>query len=126
MPTTRLKGRAFAGRMLPTVLLCGFMYCGTLAADADPPRSAEQVHHVSAVLRQLEVRDADSFLLEYPDWLTRVDGFDPQLVRVTAVKPNRLRITRRANGKTLVKAIDRKKTEYTIELTMVSSGGEAN
>ncbi len=122
MPTMRLTSRAIAGRMLPTVLLCGFVYCGTFAADP-PPDATEKVHRIDATVRQLEVRDAASCLLEYPEWLTRVESFDPQLVSVTAVKPNRLRITRRANGKTLVKATDRQKAEYTIELTMVSSGG---
>lgn len=104
--------------MLSTVLLCGSVYCGTQAADTPPSPASETVYQVGAATRRLDVRDSDSVLVQFPEWLTRVRSGNADMVRVTAVRPDCLRITRLAAGRTTLTAVDRQQREYSVELSL--------
>ena len=121
MPDTRISSRTSARRILPTVLLCGFAYCGTRASDAPPTPPPETVHHIGATTQRLEVRDSDSVLVQYPEWLTRVRSSDASVIRVTVVRPDCLRVTRLAEGRTTLTALDRQQREYSVELSLVTT-----
>lgn len=118
MPDLRKSSRTGAHRILPTVLLCGFAYCGTLASQTPPTSKPERLYQIEAATQRLDVRDADSVLVQFPDWLTRVRSADSSVIRVTAVRPDCLRITRLTEGRTLLTALDRQQREYSVELTL--------
>ena len=121
MPDTRFSSRTSVSRILPAVLLCGFAYCGTLASDAPPAAAPEAIYRVEATTQRLEVRDADSVLIQFPDWLTRVRSGDSSVIRLTAVRPDCLRVVRLTEGRTTLTALDRKQREYSVELSLVTS-----
>ena len=119
MPTMRSSSRAATGRFLPTVLLCGFSFCAALAGDSPPP--GEATRQIDMATRRIEIRDADSLLLEYPDWLTTVTSHDPSVIRVSAVRPNCLRVQRVATGTTTLRAVDRRDHQYSVEVIVRTS-----
>jgi Flp pilus assembly secretin CpaC len=119
MPTIQSSGRQATGRFLPTVLLCGFAFCGASATESPP--AAESVQQINAASRRIEISTGESLLLEYPDWLTTVKSHDPTVIRVSAVRPNRLRVTRVSKGTTTLQAIDRRDHEYSIEVVVQAS-----
>lgn len=122
MPDTRFfSSRTSASRILPAVLLCGFAYCGTLASDATPAVAPEAIYRIEAATQRLEVRDADAVLVQFPEWLTRVRSGDANVIRITAVRPDCLRVTRLAEGRTTLTALDRQQREYSVELSLVTS-----
>lgn len=118
MPSIRLFSRRVASRLLPTVLLCGFAFCG--AGAADPP-ATETVQRIDAATRRIELTSSDSLLLEYPDWLTTVKCQDPAVIRVSAVRPNCLRVTRVSQGTATLRAVDRRDNQYSIEVIVQGS-----
>ena len=121
MPDARISSRTCASRILPTVLLCGFAYYGTLASDRPPTPVPERLYQIGAATQRLEVCDSDSALLQFPEWLTRVRSGDARVIRVTAVRPDCLRVTRLAEGRTTLTALDRQQREYSVELSLVRS-----
>lgn len=121
MPDTRVSSRTSASRFLPAVLLCGFAYCGTLASEMPPAPVPEAVHRIEAATRRLEVRDADSVLVQFPDWLTRVQSGDSSVIRLTAVRPDCVRVVRLTEGRTTLTALDRQHREYSVELSLVTT-----
>ena len=121
MLDARISSRTSASRILPAVLLCGFAYCGTLASDAPSAPAPEAIYRIEAATRRLEVRDAVSVLVQFPEWLTRVRTGDSSVIRITAVRPNCLRVVRLSEGRTTLTALDRKQREYSVELSLVTS-----
>lgn len=121
MPTLQPFSRMATSRFLPTVLLCGFTFSGAVAADLPIPVNREAVRQIDSATRQIEIRESDSLLLEYPGWLTTVKSFDPALIRVSAVRPNCLRIQRITHGKTTLLAIDRDDHRYSVEVIVRAS-----
>ena len=121
MPDTRIFSLTSAHRFLPTVLLCGFAYCGTLASETPTTPKPERLYQIETAVQRLDVRDADSVLVQFPDWLTRVRSADSNVIRVTVVRPDCLRITRLAEGRTTLTALDRQQREYSVELSLVAA-----
>jgi Flp pilus assembly secretin CpaC len=119
MQDTRISSRNSARWIFPTALLCGFAYCGWLASAASP--APEMVYQIGAATHRLEVRDLESVLIQFPEWLTRVRSSDASMVRVTAVGPDCLRVTRLAEGRTTLTAVDRQKREYSVELSLMTT-----
>ena len=121
MPDARSSSRTSASRILPVVLLCGFAYCGALASDAPSTPTPEAIYRIEAETQRPEVRDADSVLVQFPDWLTRVRSGNSSVIRITAVRPDCLRIVRLTEGRTTLTALDRQQREYSIQLSLVTS-----
>ena len=118
MPDKRKPSRTCVRRIIPTVLLCGFAYCGTRAADKLPHPEPEQLHQIGSDTQRLEIGDSDSVLIQFPEWLTRVRSGDARVIRVTAVRPDCLRVTRLTAGRTTLTALDRRQREYAVELSL--------
>ena len=121
MPTMPTFCRAATRRFLPTVLLCGFSFGGAIANDKPSADSTEQVQQIDAATRRIEIRENDVLLLEYPDWLTTVKSFDPTVIRVSAVRPNCLRVRRVSQGTTTLQAVDRGDHRYSIQVIVRAS-----
>lgn len=109
---------------LPTVFLCGFSYCSAFASDSVPSEVRETIRQVDASTRRIEVRDADSLLLQYPDWLKQVKSLDPAVIQVSAVRPDRLRIQRVAQGSATLHVLDRRDHRYSVEIVFQGSSGQ--
>ena len=101
-------------RLCLAVILCGFGFCGALASDSSLPGSP--IHQVDGTTRRIDINDAEVVLLEYPDWLTTVKSLDPAIIRVTAIRPNCLRVQRLGPGTAALHAVDRKDHQYVLEV----------
>ncbi|MFO1045378.1 MAG: hypothetical protein U0941_26670 [Planctomycetaceae bacterium] len=108
-----------AGRWyLPTVFLCGFSYCSVFAGEGP---SSDSIRQVDASTRRIEVRDSDSLVLQYPDWLKQVKSLDPAVVRVSAIRPDRLKVQRVAQGTAKLQVLDRSDHKYSLEIVFQDS-----
>ena len=115
------SNRATTNWFLPTVLLCGFGFSGAIAGDAPRPVNREVVQQIDSATRRIEIQDTDALLLDYPDWLTTVKSFDSSVIRISAVRPNRLRIQRVSHGTTTLHAIDRGDHQYSVQVVVRAS-----
>lgn len=114
MPITQTISRAVKCRFLPTVLLCGFAFCGAAATEM-PSQSADRPIQVGMATRSVEIRNSES-VLEYPDWLTTVKSHGSGVIRISAVRPNQIRVQRVGPGTTTLVATDRGDHQYSIEV----------
>jgi len=121
MPRMQSFRRAATGRFLPTVLLCGFSFGSADATESPSAVNTEAVHRIDAATRRIEIREAESLLLEYPDWLTTVKSLDPTVIRISAVRPNCLRVQRVADGTATLQAVDRGDHRYSIQVIVRAS-----
>jgi hypothetical protein len=110
-------------RLVPMVVLCGFSFCGAIAGESPQPPPVEATRQVDAATRRIEFRDAESLLLEYPDYLTTVTSFDPSVIRVSAVRPNCLRVQRVSQGTATLRAVDRSDHRYSVEVVVLAADG---
>ena len=115
MPSIPSHCRAATRQLRLAVILCGFGFCGAIASDSSPSAKA-LTHHVNGATHRIDLSDAASVLLEYPDWLTTVKSMDPTVIRVTAVRPNCLRVQRVGQGSAELHALDRGNHEYVLEI----------
>lgn len=130
MPLNQSPGRAAIGRFLPTRYLRGFGICRRLLAAAlatslagvgfaqeSPARVpiGETVQIVS-LKSSVEVIERTAKVIEFKDWLTQVDGFDPKVISVIALEKNKLRIQGLEQGVTTMVVTDRNKQVHTIEV----------
>jgi hypothetical protein len=120
MPTNRPFRRTFTGRLVPTVVLCGFAFAGALADDLPAPQPSEVIHQIDTRSEKLEIRSDQTVVLEFPDWVTSVKSLNPSIVHVSAVRPDCLRIRRIGEGLAMLHVVDRHAREYSIEMTVVS------
>lgn len=114
MPSIQTHCRAATRQLLLAVILCGFGFCGAVASDVSPINGP--IHQVSGTTHSIDFSDADSVLLEYPDWLTSVKSLDPAIIHVTAVRPNCLRVQRIGQGTTELRAVDRRDRQYVLAI----------
>lgn len=120
MPMTQMISRAVKSWFLPTVLLCGFGFCGAAATEL-PPQPADGPIQVGLETRSVQIRNSES-VLEYPDWLTTVKSYDSTVIRISAVRPNQIRVQRIAPGTTTLVATDRADHQYSIEVVVHDAG----
>jgi len=123
MPAQTQNHRTRNRRFIPALLLCGFAFHGA-AACASAPAPAESIQQVFATTERIELRESNSLLLDYPDWLTQVRSQNPSVIRIDAVRPNRLRVTRIGTGTSLLQAIDCQDRLYTVEVIVVRAAAE--
>jgi pilus assembly protein CpaC len=64
----------------------------------------------------MEVIERTAKIVEFKDWLTRVDGFDPKVISVIATDKNKLRIQGLEQGVTTMVVTDRNDQVHTIEV----------
>ncbi|MDB5348604.1 MAG: hypothetical protein JWP89_6981 [Schlesneria sp.] len=114
MPSIQTHCRAATHQLSLAVILCGFGFCGAVASESSPAHGP--IHQVNGTTHSIDFSDADSVLLEYPDWLTTVKSLDPAIIRVTAVRPNCLRIQRVGQGTTELRAVDRRDHQYVLAI----------
>ncbi|MEX2286251.1 MAG: pilus assembly protein N-terminal domain-containing protein [Planctomycetaceae bacterium] len=115
---------AWRGRLVFAAACCAALTVGITGwtwgqePDADRPAGVESdpVVKVTKQLRNLKIVERFSKILELDAKITAVDGFDPEVIDVTALTPNRVRVQAAAPGITTMSLFDENKETYTIEV----------
>ena len=92
-------------------------------SQAAPPRVVT-FDGTKAMPPSVIVQVGSSVEVGFDDWLTRVDGFDPQLVNVTATDKVRLKLEGVFEGKTSLK-VTKRNGEAAFEVTVVPTPDQA-
>lgn len=107
--------------MLLVLLANSCWLCGTLHAQpqtVEPPAANlnETVVPVTATRTQIEMIEKFSKVLETKNRIVRVNGFDPLILNVTALTPNRISVSGLMQGVTSFIITDENNTNYTVEV----------
>lgn len=84
--------------------------------SAAPPAAVEQVFRVIAPQAKLNLIERFAKVVELPTRIARVDGFDPEVVTVTALSPNQLRVAAGKPGVTTMVLTDENGAMYAVEI----------
>lgn len=96
---------------------CATPLTGVALGQDVPPRTpvGEAVQIVSAKT-SVEVIERTTKVIEFKEWLTQVDGFDPKIISVIALDKNKLRVQGLEQGVTTMVVTDKNKQVHTIEV----------
>lgn len=96
---------------------CATPLSGVALGQDAPPRTpvGEAVQIVSAKT-SVEVIERTTKVIEFKEWLTQVDGFDPKVISVIALDKNKLRVQGLEQGVTTMVVTDKNKQVHTIEV----------
>ncbi|MCA9075766.1 MAG: pilus assembly protein N-terminal domain-containing protein [Planctomycetaceae bacterium] len=86
------------------------------SADEAELRANEQVYQVIAPISELTITEQFSRVFECANRIVRVDGFDPEVITVSALSPQRLRIRAERSGVTTLVLTDEYDNSYSIEV----------
>jgi pilus assembly protein CpaC len=116
MPIFKSIRRA-ANRYLLIAACATSMTHVAFAQEEAPPRapSSEAVQIVS-LKSSVEVIERTAKVIEFKEWLTQVDGFDPKVIGVTALDKNKLRVQGLEQGVTTMIVTDKNKQVHTVEV----------
>lgn len=103
---------------LSVMLLAGHIARGQEAAPAETEgvRPGERIFQVSTPQSNLSLIEQQSRILELPNRIKVVDGFDPTVVSVTALTPNRLRLLAESPGVTSLSLTDEFDAQFTVDV----------
>ena len=107
------------GKSVCLLIVLNTACCATLAfaQQPKPPIPAnEQVVAVSGKRTDLEIIEKFSKILQLKTKITRVDGFDPAIVTVTALTEYRVRIQAIGQGVTTVILTDKNDSTYMVDI----------
>ncbi len=86
-------------------------------AQEAPPRIPQgDVVRIVTPTSSVEVIERTAKIVEFKEWLTRVDGFDPKVIGVTALDKNVLRIQGVEQGVTTMVVTDKAGQTHTVEV----------
>ncbi len=88
----------------------------THAQDKFPPVSKGEIFHVLSTRNELSLVEKFSRVIELDSRITRVDGFDPAVLTVSALSPHRIRIQAIKAGVTTLVLVDENDKTYSIEV----------
>jgi pilus assembly protein CpaC len=99
------------------VAICATSLAGAGLGQEAPARAptSEAVQIVSPK-SAVEVIERTAKVIEFKDWLTQVDGFDPKIINVIAVDKHKLRVQGLEQGVTTMVVTDRNKQVHTVEV----------
>ena len=124
-PLAQGQGRGFVANVRCLRTLLAALLCCALAFFSAPSLAEESTenaplaeHTVVLTGRRtsIELVERLSKQIEAPAKLKRVDGFDPEVLEVKALSPNRLRLSALAQGYTTVLLTDEKERQYVLEI----------
>lgn len=104
---------------LRTVLACGMLGLMTLSAQAQSTTTASSDASVLQILTpktDLVITELYSRYLEFANKIARVDGFDPEVIEVSAESRYQLRVLALAPGVTKIVATDEHDQVYEIDI----------
>lgn len=98
------------------VALCATSLAGTGFGQEAPRAPTSEAVQIVAPKSSVEVIERTAKVVEFRDWLTQVDGFDPKIINVTAVDKHKLRVQGLEQGVTTMVVTDRNKQVHTVEV----------
>ncbi|MCA8985703.1 MAG: pilus assembly protein N-terminal domain-containing protein [Planctomycetaceae bacterium] len=102
---------------LLALLLVGFSVTGKTWGQANfPPVTQGEIYHVVSSRNELSLTERFSRVIELEKRITRVDGFDPAILTVSALSPHRIRVQAVSAGVTTLVLVDEFDKPYTIEV----------
>ena len=117
MPSLKSIRRAASRCLIAAV--CASSLGSTIFADETlpPPRvPTGEVVQIVSTKTNVEVTERTAKVIEFKEWLTQVDGFDPKVINVIALDKNKLRIQALEQGVTTMIVTDRNKQVHTVEV----------
>ena len=118
MPSLKSIRRAASRCLIAAV--CASSLGSTIFADEPslpPPRvPTGEVVQIVSTKTNVEVTERTAKVIEFKEWLTQVDGFDPKVINVIALDKNKLRIQALEQGVTTMIVTDRNKQVHTVEV----------
>ena len=121
MPVLFAQSREAARGLFSAAIVGAMMSLDVFAtngfAQETPPRGplGESVRVISPTT-SVEVIERTAKVIEFKEWLTRVDGFDPKVIGVTALDKHVLRIQGIEQGVTTMIVTDKTGQTHTIEV----------
>lgn len=97
-------------------LLCGTLHAQTPTVEPPAANSLEAAVPVTASRTQIEMIEKFSKVLETKNRIIRVNGFDPLIVNVTALTPNRISVTGQMQGVTSFIISDEAGGDFSIDI----------
>lgn len=88
------------------------------ASDSSPP-AGEPVVRLASRKEQIKVVERFSKVVNLPDRIARVDGFDQEVIDVTALDSRSIRVHAKAPGVTTMTLIDERDQPYTVDVLVV-------
>jgi pilus assembly protein CpaC len=99
------------------VAICATSLVGTGYGQEAPARApTSEAVQVLSLKSAVEVIERTAKVIEFKDWLTQVDGFDPKIISVIAVDKHKLRVQGLEQGVTTMVVTDRNKQVHTVEV----------
>ena len=86
------------------------------AIDSPELRANENIFEVLTPTSEIQIIEEFSRVFQCPNRIVRVDGFDPDVITVAALSPNRLRVRAERSGVTTVVITDEYDNSYSIEV----------
>lgn len=100
-----------------SVMLFGQTTNAQPVATATPQgNTSEKVFRIDATTRKLAITERFSRVVELQNKITRVDGFDPEVMSVTALSPFQLRLQAKTPGVTTMVLTDEFDQSFSIEV----------
>ena len=127
MPALMTRFRDATRGLLAKVLVGAAVSLNTLAtngyAQEAPPRGplGESVRILTPIT-SVEVIERTAKVVEFKEWLTRVDGFDPKVISVTALDKHVLRVQGIEQGVTTMVVTDKTGQTHTVEVFVTGDG----
>ncbi|MDB5348605.1 MAG: type and secretion system protein [Schlesneria sp.] len=99
------------------VAICATSLAGTGFGQEAPARApTSEAVQILSLKAAVEVIERTAKVIEFKDWLTQVDGFDPKIISVIAVDKHKLRVQGLEQGVTTMVVTDRNKQVHTVEV----------
>jgi pilus assembly protein CpaC len=99
------------------VAICATSLAGTGFGQEAPVRApTSEAVQILSLKSAVEVIERTAKVIEFKDWLTQVDGFDPKIISVIAVDKHKLRVQGLEQGVTTMVVTDRNKQVHTVEV----------
>lgn len=111
-----LSIRRAASRILIAGVCAWSLTSAGIAQEAAPRVPPGEVVQIVSPKSAIEVTERTAKVVEFKEWLTQVDGFDPKVIGVIALDKNKLRIQALEQGVTTMIVTDRNKQVHTIEV----------
>lgn len=108
--------RRTAGRCLLAAAFATSLTSVGVAQESQPRALVGEAVQIVSLKSTVEVIERTAKVIEFKEWLTQVDGFDPKVINVIALDKNKLRVQGLEQGVTTMVVTDRNKQVHTIEV----------
>ena len=127
MPALFAQSREAVRGLFAAVLVGAWMSLDTFAThgfaqEAPSRRPLGESVRIVTPTTNVEVTERAAKVIEFKEWLTRVDGFDPKVIGVTAIDKQVLRIQGLEQGVTTMVVTDKTGQTQTIEVFVTGDG----